>query len=204
MGFLDSLFSDSGSGPGAGWLGPMLQAQPGPSRGFSDQPQSAAAGSAMANAAPALANAAPGLASGAAAAPANPFATLFGNASPTSPSAATPGIGDRLGAAFMNLANSRGFLPALAGAASGLATGQRNDLASLLQAQQGAAAQALARAGVPPALAQAAALNPALLQAIAPHLARQSTPVPSASAPAAPASAAPASSSQPSAEELWA
>jgi len=201
MGILDLSHVDPASVPG--WLDNLLQAQPGPSQGFADQPQPANVGSGMANAAPAFANATPALASGGGAAPAltsgvgtapvNPFAALFGNPA-QSPSPATPGIGDRLGAAFMNFANARGLLPALAGAASGLATGQRNDRASLLQAQLGAAAQALAGAGVPPALAQAAALNPDVMRAIAPQLVRQ----------AMPAAGAPAGAAQPTLTQLLA
>jgi hypothetical protein len=175
MGILDPTQFGSASGDSGlpGWLGPLLLAQSGPSRGFIDQSQPAA------NAAPATA----------APAAANPFAALFATTAPSLPAPPSPRIsdqiGDRLMAGLMNFANARGFLPALAGGVSGLATGQRSDPAAILQAHQGAELQALVGAGVPPALARAATLNPALLRAIAPQLRRQ-PPASPAAAPAAP------------------
>ena len=205
MGILDGGFQIDpaifGSAGPPGWLG-LNWPQPGPGPGFADQlspsatflPVSLTASAANAAvparaATPASVAATPNLAEGTAGA-ANPFAAPSGNVGPPAAAVppATPGIGDRLGAAFMNFTNARGFLPALGGAVSGLATGQRNDLASIMQAQQDAATQALVHAGLSPALAQAAALNPALLQAIAARLMRapSAAPAPQPRRPAAP------------------
>ena len=175
MGILDpKQFGGATGGSGQpGWLDPVLTVL-GPSQGF-DQPQP------NANTPPV--NAATEGASGPAGA-ANPFAALFANASPISPPATTPGLGDRLGAAFMNFANARGFMPAIAGATSGLATGQRTDPIGMMQAQRTAAAQALVNAGLSPALAQAAVLNPTLLQALLPRLMQAPPATTAASAPA--------------------
>jgi hypothetical protein len=176
MGILDPTQFNSAAVAGGqpGWLDTLLLANPGQSQGFTDQgftdqgftdrftdrPPPAP----PANAAPA----------------ANPFAALFGNPTPSLPAPPSPGINDRLMAGLMNFANARGFLPALAGGVSGLATGQRSDPAAMLQAQQSAELQALVGAGVPPVLARAATLNPALLRAIAPQLRRQPLAAPAA------------------------
>jgi hypothetical protein len=202
-GWLDMVLPPQ-PGPGQGFSDQLLPSAIAAHLSATAAPASAAAAPQNAAAPPAPAaapqDAPPDLAKGAAGTP-NPFAALFGGAGPpafatppATPSAAPPttqspaiGIGDRLGAALTNFANARAFLPALAGAANGLATGQRNDLASFIHGQQTAATQALVRAGLPPALAQAAALNPALLQALASQLMRGP---PATTAPRAPLPAA--------------
>jgi|SRR5579883_846986 len=181
MGILDPLKQSSGDGRGQGLLDPLLLAEPGPTQGFGDQPAPGVS-AVPANSAPA----------------GDPFAGLFGNA-PPAPPMPSPGVGDRLMAGLMNFANARGFLPALAGGVSGLATGQRTDPAALLQAQQSAQMQALVLAGVPPMLAHAATLNPALMRAIAPQLRRPVTTTAQPGSPPAAAAptAAPAASTAP-------
>ncbi len=80
----------------------------------------------------------------------------------------SPGFGDRLGAAFQGFANAGSPMQAIGNLVGGLATGQRSDPMGMALQSQGATMQALVRSGVPPAIAQAAALNPEILKTIAP------------------------------------
>ena len=125
----------------------------------------------------------------------NPFAPLFsgiGNlfAPSSAGAAAGPSLGDRANAALMNFANAHGVLPALAGAITGVATGERTDPIGIAQAQQAATMQALAGAGIPSALAQAAARDPYLMRMLAPALYQKLAAANAAgAAPTAPAAA---------------
>jgi len=85
----------------------------------------------------------------------------------------SPGLGDRLGAGLMGFANGAGPIAAVANLIGGIATGQRQDPYGMaLQRRQQSQAQtyqALRQADIPDAAAQAAALNPDIVRAIAPH-----------------------------------
>jgi hypothetical protein len=81
-----------------------------------------------------------------------------------------PGLLDRLTAGATNLTTGGNPLAGLLNAVNGLATGQRTDAAGATLAQQGAVRQALMAAGVPDAVAAAAAMNPEVLKAVAPQL----------------------------------
>jgi hypothetical protein len=84
--------------------------------------------------------------------------------------APAPGVFDRLTAGATNLTTGGNPLAGLLNAVNGLATGRRTDAAGALLAQQGAVHQALAAAGVPDAVAAAAAMNPEVLKTVAPQL----------------------------------
>ena len=77
-------------------------------------------------------------------------------------------VGGNLNAGLQGFANSGGPLQAIANLVSGLATGERSDPVGMQQQQQRATRQALVGAGVPQNLAMAAALNPKVLETIAP------------------------------------
>jgi hypothetical protein len=157
-----NLLVPIGTSPGVGDqaappMMPAAPAQPQPTQAASAQPQAGASGR---------------IGGG----DDNPFAALFGGIgnllSPlTSAIAPTgPGVGDRANAAVMNFLNGSALLPAIGGALTGLTAGQHTDPGSIMQAHQSAATQALVGAGLPPALAQAAVVNPALLRALAPQI----------------------------------
>jgi hypothetical protein len=96
------------------------------------------------------------------------LAGLFGHGGPAG-MAQAPSLLDRLTAGATNLTTGGNPLAGIVNAVSGLATGQRTDAAGVTQAQQAALRQALAAAGVPDALASAAALSPEVLKTIAPR-----------------------------------
>lgn len=91
-----------------------------------------------------------------------------GPAAPVPP--AGPGLLDRLTAGATNLTTGGNPLAGILNAASGLATGQRTDALGATLAQQGAVRQALTAAGVPDAVAAAAAMNPEVLKTVVPQL----------------------------------
>lgn len=80
------------------------------------------------------------------------------------------GLGARLSAGAANFESGGNPISMLANVAQGLMTGQRFDRQGVLQQSQNATLQALIGAGVPPAVAQAAALNPEVLKTIAPQI----------------------------------
>jgi hypothetical protein len=105
------------------------------------------------------------------------LAGLFGpsqaNAQPLQqqvPQAQEPGFGDRLGAGLANFGAGHGLLGGLSGLVSGLSSGVRTDPAGMMLQQQASTYRALVGAGVPPAVAQAAALNPEVMKTVAPQL----------------------------------
>jgi hypothetical protein len=73
-------------------------------------------------------------------------------------------------AGFQGLANAKSPLQGLGNLIGGLVTGQRSDPQGMMLQQQEATRTALLRAGVPPPIADAAALNPKILETIAPQL----------------------------------
>jgi len=77
---------------------------------------------------------------------------------------------DHLVAGATNLTTGGNPLAGLLNAVNGLATGQRTDALGATLAQQGAVRQALVAAGVPDAVAAAAAMNPEVLKTVAPQL----------------------------------
>jgi hypothetical protein len=87
-----------------------------------------------------------------------------------SPPAQGPGLLDRLTAGATNLTTGGNPLAGILNAVNGLATGQRTDALGAMLAQQGAVRQALTAAGVPDAVAAAAAMNPEVLKTVAPQL----------------------------------
>jgi hypothetical protein len=91
-------------------------------------------------------------------------------AAPRAGAATAPGLLDRLTAGATNLTTGGNPLAGLLNAVNGLATGQRTDATGAMLAQQGAVRQALAAAGVPDAVAAAAAMNPEVLKTVAPQL----------------------------------
>lgn len=80
------------------------------------------------------------------------------------------GLLNHLQAGATNLTTGGNPIAGLINAIGGLATGQRTDNTGMLLAQQKSTMQALVQAGVPPSIAQAAALNPEILKTIAPQL----------------------------------
>lgn len=86
------------------------------------------------------------------------------------PAAPGPGLFDRLSAGAINFTTGGNPLAGLLNMVSGLSTGQRTDRMGQALQQQHATMQALTQAGIPPAVAQAAALNPEILKIIAPQL----------------------------------
>lgn len=81
--------------------------------------------------------------------------------------AASPDFGDRMTAGFQGLTHSPTLISGLGNLIAGMSTGQRSDPQGMQQQQQQATFQALVARGVPPAEAQAATLNPAILAATA-------------------------------------
>jgi hypothetical protein len=79
------------------------------------------------------------------------------------PQAAEPGMGERLLAGFQGFAGGGGLLPALSGAATGLATGNPNPNGNMTQ-------RALVAKGFDPDLAKVVASDPGLLRAVLPNL----------------------------------
>jgi hypothetical protein len=75
---------------------------------------------------------------------------------------------DRLNAGFQGFANAGSPMQALGNLIGGLTTGQRSDPQGMMLAQQRATFESLRGSGVPPNLAMAAALNPKVLETIAP------------------------------------
>jgi hypothetical protein len=95
-----------------------------------------------------------------------PQAPAAAQASP----AAGPGIMDRLTAGATNLTTGGNPIAGLLNSINGLATGRRTDHTGLMLLQQQATMRALVQAGVAPAAAQAAALRPDILKALAPAM----------------------------------
>jgi hypothetical protein len=89
---------------------------------------------------------------------------------PPPPAAASPGMFDRLQAGANNLSSGGNPIAALLNGIGGLASGQRTDAQGIALQQQAATYQALVQAGVPPAVAHSAVLNPEVLKTIAPQL----------------------------------
>jgi hypothetical protein len=187
MGFLDGLFGKAQFDPqaydgatGSGWLGPIAGG-----RAPIDQaqrPPGSAPIPALSGSTPPVPMADDGI--GRQADQQNPLgplfggigsslnaglAGLFGHGGPAGVAQA-PSLLDRLTAGATNLTTGGNPLTGIVNAVSGLATGQRTDAAGVTQAQQAALRQALAAAGVPDALASAAALSPEVLKTIAPRL----------------------------------
>lgn len=187
MGILDGYQFDPSSYPG--WLGAVLNSQPGQSQGFGDQ--------LPANSAPAIGPALQGNPMSRAPAPpaprdsGNPFMSLLngiggglnsaisGIGNMVSGANGSPGLLDRLSAGAGNFTTGGNPVAGLLNSVRGLATGQRTDPAGLQMAQQGSTAQALYHAMMADgrmqpqhaaALAQAAALNPAVLKDLLPQL----------------------------------
>jgi hypothetical protein len=79
------------------------------------------------------------------------------------PQAAEPGMGERLLAGFQGFAGGGGLLPALSGAATGLATGNPNPNGNMTQ-------RALQAKGFDADLAKVVASDPGLLRAVLPNL----------------------------------
>jgi hypothetical protein len=173
MGILDggpydpAIFQQASEAATPGWLDHALP-PPGVSPGLAGATQPFAGMPGI----PAPASLPAGSAQGAAG---NPFAALFGGLgaafSPAgAPAANGPGLGARANAAMMNFLNGHGVLPAIGGAITGAATGQRTDPVGLMQAQQAATVRALVGVGIRPDVAQAATLNPDIMRLIAPQL----------------------------------
>jgi hypothetical protein len=187
MGFLDGLFGKEQFDPraydganGSGWLGPLAGGRP-----PIDQMQPF--GGAAPTASPGNSVAPFSMADTGIGRPAdqqNPLGSLFGGIGHTlsggiaglfgqgGPPGMTraPGLLDRLSAGATNLTTGGNPIAGIVNAVNGLATGQRTDAPGIVQAQQAALRQALAAAGVPDALASAAALSPDVLKAIIPRL----------------------------------
>lgn len=81
----------------------------------------------------------------------------------------SPGMFDRLTAGATNFTTGGNPLAGIMNALGGLATGQRTDPQGRAMQSQQATVEALVRSGVPAPLAQAAALNPKVLETIAPE-----------------------------------
>lgn len=81
-----------------------------------------------------------------------------------------PGVLDRLSAGAGNFTTGGNPLAGIFNSIKGLATGERTDPAGLMQQNVLATYKALVSAGVPPGVAQAAAVNPKVLETIAPQL----------------------------------
>src|SRR5690349_18966674 len=180
MGLLDALFGKQQFDPqtydsptGSGWLGPvaggrvpMDQAQP---------PRGSAPTGPLSGSVPPVSMSHTGI--GRPADQQNPLASLFGGVGnslssgiagllglggPTSAQQA-PRLLERLSAGATNLTTGGNPIAGIVNAVNGLATGQRTDATHV---QQAALRQALAAAGVPDALASAAAFSPEVLKAI--------------------------------------
>ena len=109
----------------------------------------------------------------------NGIGSLFGGgssaATPAAPqpvhqAAPGPSFLDRLTAGATNFTTGGNPIAGLLNSINGIATGQRTDATGILLQQRAATYRALLQAGVPPAVAQAAALNPTVLHTIAPQL----------------------------------
>lgn len=79
-----------------------------------------------------------------------------------------PGVGDRLSAGFQGLANSGSPMQAIGNLVAGLSSGQRSDPRGMADQSRQSTFKALVGAGVPPEIANAAALNPDILKTILP------------------------------------
>src|SRR5262249_48626196 len=109
----------------------------------------------------------------------NGIGSLFGGgssaATPAAPqpfhqAAPGPSVLDRLTAGATNFTTGGNPIAGLLNSIHGFATGRRADANGILLQQRAATYRALLQAGVPPAVAQAAALNPTMLHTIAPQL----------------------------------
>jgi hypothetical protein len=190
MGILDGYQFDPSSygGTPPGWLGALLQPDPGIAQGPTQLPPNFASMSGGATFPQAPAGKGPGAVApmqsaangfGKDAGASNPFTDFLaslgsgiGNVFLPSPAAApagpqtAPSLVDRLSAGATNFATGGSPIGGVLNSVRGLATGERTDPAGIRQANQRATFDALVGAGVAPQFAHVAALNPDILKTV--------------------------------------